>query len=58
MQPETIRLGLMGAIRFGKPIVIDMMEVDMYNAISDRMNEIIPGLMTMVMDKSIMEEDK
>ena len=58
MLPETIRLALIGSLRFGKPLVIDMMEVDMYQTISDVMEEILPGLMAMIMNKSILKEEK
>lgn len=58
MAPEVIRRALIGSIRFGKPMVLDMMEVDMFQTASDRMDEVLPGLMTLLMDKSIMKEDK
>ena len=58
MYAETIRLGLLGALRYGKPLVFDMMEADMYDTISERMEEILPGLMAIVMNKDILEEDK
>lgn len=46
------------ACRFGKPLVLDMMEVDMFNTVSDRFDEIGKGLMDQIMDKSIMQEEK
>ena len=58
MDIETIRLALIGALRFGKPLVIDMMEVDMFQTVSDRMDELLSGLMAKIMDKSILEEEK
>ncbi|XP_061168041.1 IQ motif and ankyrin repeat domain-containing protein 1-like [Saccostrea echinata] len=57
MEPNKVRLSLLGAIRFGKPLVIDMMEVDMFHAVSDRFDEIQKGLMDKIMDKSIMQEE-
>lgn len=44
--------------RFGKPCVIDMMEVDMFHAVEIRFDEVLPGLLNMMMDKSIMQEEK
>ena len=44
--------------RFGKPFVIDMMEVDMFETVSDRFDEIKKGLMNDIMDRSILQEDK
>lgn len=35
-----------------------MMEVDMFNTVSDRFDEIEKGLMDRIMDKSIMQEEK
>lgn len=35
-----------------------MMEVDMFNTVSDRFDEIGKGLMDQIMDKSIMQEEK
>jgi len=58
MASEAIRLGLLGALRYGKPLAIDMMEVDMFQTISDMMNEVLPGLMDKIMDKSILEEEE
>lgn len=46
------------ACRFGKPLVLDMMEVDMFHTVSDRFDEIEKGLMDQIMDKSIMQEEK
>ena len=47
-----------GICRFGKPLVLDMMEVDMFHTVSDRFDEIEKGLMDKIMDKSIMQEEK
>lgn len=34
------------------------MEVDMYQTVSDRMDEVLLGLLSMIMDKSILNEEK
>ena len=44
--------------RFGKPCVIDMMEVDMWHAVERRFDDVTEGLLASMMDKSIMEEEK
>ena len=44
--------------RFGKPCVIDMMEVDMWHAVERRFDEVTEGLLASMMDKSIMQEEK
>ncbi|CAD5125234.1 DgyrCDS13477 [Dimorphilus gyrociliatus] len=58
MEPEKIRLCILGALRYGKPAVLDMMEVDMFDTVSDRFDEIEKGLMNSIMDWSIFEEEK
>lgn len=45
-------------VRFGKPFILDMMEVDMFDTVSDRFDNILKGLMGIIMDKSIMQEEK
>ncbi|XP_072045427.1 IQ motif and ankyrin repeat domain-containing protein 1-like [Amphiura filiformis] len=58
MEPEVIRNALLGAIRYGKPLVVDMMEVDMYETCTDRFNEIHKGLMDDIMSKEIIKNEK
>lgn len=57
MEDDKVRLSLLGAVRFGKPFILDMMEVDMFDTVSDRFDNILKGLMGMIMDKSIMQEE-
>jgi len=56
-KPEKIRLALLGGIRFGKPFVLDMMEADMFDIISDIMDQIQPNLMKSLMSKEIVKEE-
>ena len=44
--------------RYGKPFVMDMMEVDMFETVADRFDEIKKGLMNDIMDRSILQEEK
>ena len=37
---------------------MDMMEVDMFETVSDRFHEIKKGLMDDIMDRSILQEEK
>ncbi|KAK3089932.1 hypothetical protein FSP39_007726 [Pinctada imbricata] len=57
MDAETIRRSLLGAIRFGKPFVFDIMGSDMYKTLDEKFEEILPGLMQMVLDRSILKDD-
>ena len=57
--PEKIRLAVLGGIRYGKPVVIDVMDnPKMMNHIGTLMEEILPGLLNMIYDQSIKEEEK
>ncbi|XP_060605886.1 IQ motif and ankyrin repeat domain-containing protein 1-like [Ruditapes philippinarum] len=58
MEPEKVRMSVLGAIRYGKPLIIDMMEVDMFHAVERRFDEVTPGLLNAIMDKSIMQEQE
>ncbi|XP_059144991.1 IQ motif and ankyrin repeat domain-containing protein 1-like [Physella acuta] len=58
MEINNIRRCLLGAIRYGKPFVLDMMEVDMFDTCVDKFDEVSKGLMASIMDKSILNEEK
>ena len=36
MKTETIRIALLGSIRYGKPFVIDMMHIDCWSVVRDK----------------------
>ncbi|XP_059496896.1 IQ motif and ankyrin repeat domain-containing protein 1-like isoform X3 [Stegostoma tigrinum] len=56
MQPEVLRLGLLGAIRYGKMLVIDMMEVNMFQAVSRIFDQIEAGLMENLLNKELLQK--
>ncbi|ESP00568.1 hypothetical protein LOTGIDRAFT_157845 [Lottia gigantea] len=58
MEPERLRKALIGSLRFGKPFVIDMMDADMFQLVTERLDEIQKGLMDSILDRSILNEDK
>ena len=43
--------------RYGKPLVLDMHEVDMFHQCQVKFDEIMPGLTDDIMDKSILKDD-
>lgn len=59
MEPESLRKALLGAIRFGKPLAFDMMDVDLYEVLKTRFDDVIKGmpLFDMILDKSILKEE-
>ncbi|KAK2170227.1 hypothetical protein NP493_1134g01036 [Ridgeia piscesae] len=56
MEPDVIRKAVMGAVRFGKPLVLDMMEVNMFETIAMRFDDVQKGFMDTIMDKSFIEQ--
>ena len=57
MTEERIRLALLGGLRFGKPLVIDMGSIDMFHVITTQVNNLQAGLMDKILDKSILLEE-
>lgn len=55
--PEKIRLALLGAMRFGKPLVIDMMDVDFWHALPSIFNVVKPNLLADIVSKKILSPD-
>lgn len=58
MEPDVIRIALVGAIRYGKPFVLDMLEVDMYDAVERIFENIRPNLLAEVMNKELLKEER
>lgn len=58
MQPETFRKALIGSIRFGKPLVVDMMDTDMFHFIKKTLNDISPNLAEELLSKEILKDEK
>jgi hypothetical protein len=57
MEPETIRVALMGALRYGKPLVIDNMDMPLeWGKFAGYFDAIVPGLWDMVWDGRIVHE--
>ena len=54
---DTILMNLFGC-RFGKPVVLDMMQVDMYDICVTKFNEVQHGLLVSIMNKSVLENQK
>ena len=43
---------------FGKPLVLDMMAVDMFESATLRFDQVQEGLMASIMSKDILKEDR
>ncbi|XP_045067397.1 IQ motif and ankyrin repeat domain-containing protein 1-like [Coregonus clupeaformis] len=58
IQPDKLRLALLGAIRFGKPLVINMMEVDLFESVQKQLDQVNPGLSEQLMNKELLQEER
>ncbi|KAL8181388.1 UNVERIFIED_CONTAM: hypothetical protein K2H54_000549 [Gekko kuhli] len=58
MSVETIRLALLGAIRYGKPLVFDMMEVDMFDTVKKQLERLEPGLAEALLGGTILANER
>ncbi|XP_001183758.2 putative IQ motif and ankyrin repeat domain-containing protein [Strongylocentrotus purpuratus] len=58
MEPEVIRSAVLGAVRYGKPFVLDFLEVNMFETCVSRFDEVQPGLLEDILNKSILEKEK
>ena len=54
-EPNKLRRGLLGAIRYGKPLVLDCMDVDMRDEIEAAFGRVEPGLFARLLDRSLLE---
>ena len=44
--------------RYGKPLAIDMMDMDMFDTISEQFNKIYEGLMDDILSNEVVLKDK
>ncbi|XP_062374929.1 IQ motif and ankyrin repeat domain-containing protein 1-like isoform X2 [Sardina pilchardus] len=58
MKPDTLRLALLGAIRYGKALVINMMDVDLLETVENQLNQVSPGLSSQLMSKELLQEER
>ncbi|XP_077788765.1 IQ motif and ankyrin repeat domain-containing protein 1 isoform X2 [Podarcis muralis] len=58
MAEETIRLALLGSLRYGKPLVFDMMEVNMFDTVKKQLERLKPGLAEALLDKKILQNER
>jgi len=58
VEHETLRKALLGAMRFGKSLVLDMLEVDMFNFLQARLNEIQDNLYLDLINKELVTSNR
>ena len=57
METDKLRRSILGAIRYGKPFILDLMDVDVWESVQFDFDLIKKGLMGMLLDRSILKDD-
>ncbi|XP_054446672.1 IQ motif and ankyrin repeat domain-containing protein 1 [Pteronotus mesoamericanus] len=58
LQPERVRLALLGALRYGKPLVFDLREVDLFPAVQRQLDVVQPGLAQELLSRRLLQQDR
>uniref|UniRef100_A0A8D2FJ88 IQ motif and ankyrin repeat containing 1 n=1 Tax=Theropithecus gelada TaxID=9565 RepID=A0A8D2FJ88_THEGE len=58
LKPERLRLALLGALRYGKPLVFDLREVDLFPAVQRQLEAVQPGLAQALLSRGLLEQEK
>ena len=56
MEDERLRRSVLGALRYGKPVVLDLMEVDVWGSMPGQFDAASPGLLPMLISGDIVNE--
>ncbi|CUG70025.1 Hypothetical protein, putative [Bodo saltans] len=57
MEPDSLRRSLLGALRYGKPLVLDLRDVPMLSLLEEKFNAILPNLFQEVLSKNFQEKE-
>ncbi|XP_049488758.1 IQ motif and ankyrin repeat domain-containing protein 1 isoform X2 [Panthera uncia] len=58
LRPERIRLALLGALRYGKPLVFDLCDVDLFPAVRQQLEAVQPGLAQELLGRGLLERER
>ncbi|XP_017738935.1 PREDICTED: putative IQ motif and ankyrin repeat domain-containing protein LOC642574 homolog isoform X3 [Rhinopithecus bieti] len=58
LKPERLRLALLGALRYGKPLVFDLREVDLFPAVQRQLEAVQPGLARALLSRGLLEQER
>nr|KAF6395802.1 IQ motif and ankyrin repeat containing 1 [Molossus molossus] len=58
LRPERIRLALLGALRYGKPLVFDLREVDLFPVVQQQLEAVQRGLAQELLSRRLLEQDR
>ncbi|KAL1767425.1 IQ motif and ankyrin repeat domain-containing protein LOC642574-like [Sigmodon hispidus] len=57
LRPETIRLALLGALRYGKPLVFDLREMDLFPVVQQQLEAVQPGLAQALLSRGLLAQE-
>lgn len=55
MEPERIRKAILGGVRYGKPVVFDMDDANLFDQLEVFINRVLPDLFQHILDWSILD---
>ncbi|XP_059930043.1 IQ motif and ankyrin repeat domain-containing protein 1-like isoform X1 [Gadus macrocephalus] len=58
LQADRLRVSLLGAIRFGKPLVIDMKEAELFDSVLSQLDQVMPGLGKELFSKELLRKER
>ncbi|XP_069931721.1 IQ motif and ankyrin repeat domain-containing protein 1 isoform X13 [Oryctolagus cuniculus] len=58
LRPERIRLALLGALRYGKPLVFDLRDLDLFAAVLRQLDAVQPGLAQALLSRGLLEQER
>ncbi|CAL8366470.1 unnamed protein product [Gadus morhua 'NCC'] len=58
LQADRLRVSLLGAIRFGKPLVIDMKEAELFDSVLSQLEQVMPGLGKELFSKELLRKER
>ncbi|XP_035296576.1 putative IQ motif and ankyrin repeat domain-containing protein LOC642574 homolog isoform X2 [Cricetulus griseus] len=57
LRPETIRQALIGALRYGKPLVFDLREVNLFPTVQQQLEAVQPGLAQALLSRGLLAQE-
>ncbi|KAG1662647.1 hypothetical protein FOA52_009632 [Chlamydomonas sp. UWO 241] len=57
MEPNCLRRSILGGIRYGKPVVLDQMDVDLWDELPRMFDAVHPGLLDALLTKRLLKDE-
>jgi hypothetical protein len=57
IEPNRLRRSILGGIRYGKPVVMDQMDVDLWSELPRILDSVHPGLLGMLLSKELLRNE-